>query len=242
MKAIIIVPTYNEKDNIEKMINTVLKLPEYIEILVVDDNSPDGTANIVEKYLNNNRVHLLKREKKEGLGPAYISGFEHSFSYNPDYVVEMDADFSHDPNFVIKFIERMENEKLDLVIGSRYCNGISVVNWPLRRLFLSYYGNRYASLVLGSKIMDITGGFKCFRVSVLKNMNFDNILSTGYSFQIEMNYSFESNGYKVSEEPIIFYERRSGQSKMSKNIIAEALFRVVRLKFRNKKNYFKKPN
>ena len=152
----------------------------------------------------------------------------------------MDADFSHDPNFVIKFIERMENEKLDLVIGSRYCNGISVVNWPLRRLFLSYYGNRYASFVLGSKIMDITGGFKCFRVSVLKNMNFDNILSTGYSFQIEMNYSFESNGYKVKEEPIIFYERRSGQSKMSKNIIAEALFRVLRLKFRNKKNYFNK--
>ena len=212
----------------------------YVEILVVDDNSPDKTADLVEKYLDNKRVHLLKREKKEGLGPAYIAGFKHSFSYNPDYVIEMDADFSHDPNFVIKFIERMENEKLDLVIGSRYCNGISVVNWPLRRLFLSYYGNRYASFVLGSKIMDITGGFKCFRVSVLKNMNFDNILSTGYSFQIEMNYSFESNGYKVKEEPIIFYERRSGQSKMSKNIIAEALFRVLRLKFRNKKNYFNK--
>ena len=135
MKAIIVIPTYNEKDNIEKMINTVLNLPEYIEILVVDDNSPDGTASIVEKYLNNKRVHLLKREKKEGLGPAYIAGFKHSFQYNPDYIIEMDADFSHDPNFVIKFIERMEEEKLDLVIGSRYCNGISVVNWPLRRLF-----------------------------------------------------------------------------------------------------------
>ena len=239
MKAIIVLPTYNEKDNIEKMLNTILSLPEYIEVLVVDDNSPDGTSNIVEKYLDNNRIHLLKREKKEGLGPAYIAGFKHSFQYNPDYVIEMDADFSHDPNFVIKFIKRMENEKLDLVIGSRYSNGISVVNWPLRRLFLSYYGNRYASFVLGSKIMDITGGFKCFRVSVLKNMNFDNILSAGYSFQIEMNYSFESNGYKIAEEPIIFYERRSGQSKMSKNIIAEALFRVVRLRFRNKKKYFK---
>ena len=238
MKAIIVLPTYKEKDNIETMINTILSLPEYIEVLVVDDNSPDGTATIVEKYLDNNRVHLLKREKKAGLGPAYIAGFKHSFQYDPDYVIEMDADFSHDPNFVIKFINRMEDEKLDLVIGSRYCNGISVVNWPLRRLFLSYYGNRYASFVLGSKIMDITGGFKCFRVSVLKNMNFDNILSTGYSFQIEMNYSFESNGYNVKEEPIIFYERRSGQSKMSKNIIAEALFRVVRLRFRNKKRYF----
>ena len=151
----------------------------------------------------------------------------------------MYVEFSHDPNFVINFINKMEEEKLDLVIGSRYCNGISVVNWPLRRLFLSYYGNRYASFILGSKIMDITGGFKCFRVSVLKNMNFDYILSAGYSFQIEMNYSFESNGYKIKEEPIIFYERRSGQSKMSKNIIAEALFRVIRLRFRNKSKYFK---
>lgn len=188
--------------------------------------------------MNNERVHLLKRDKKEGLGPAYIAGFKHSFQYNPDYIIEMDADFSHDPNFVVKFIERIEKEKLDLVIGSRYCNGISVVNWPLRRLFLSYYGNRYAAFILGSKIMDITGGFKCFRASVLKKMNFDNIISAGYSFQIEMNYSFESNGYKIKEEPIIFYERRSGQSKMSKNIIAEALFRVVRLRFRNKKKYF----
>ncbi|AFR70478.1 glycosyl transferase family 1 [Brachyspira pilosicoli B2904] len=152
----------------------------------------------------------------------------------------MDADFSHDPNFVVNFVDRMEKENLDLVIGSRYCNGISVVNWPLRRLFLSYYGNRYASFILGSKIMDITGGFKCFRVSVLKTMNFDNILSAGYSFQIEMNYSFESTGKKIAEEPIIFYERRSGQSKMSKNIIAEALFRVVRLRFRDKSKYFNK--
>ena len=238
MKAIIVLPTYNEIDNIEKMINTILELPEYIELLVVDDNSPDGTAKIVEKYLNNSRIHLYKREKKEGLGPAYLAGFKHSFQYNPDYIIEMDADFSHDPNFVLKFIERMENEKLDLVIGSRYCNGISVVNWPLRRLFLSYYGNRYASFVLGSKIMDITGGFKCFRASVLKTMNFDYVLSTGYSFQIEMNYSFESTGKKIAEEPIIFYERRSGASKMSKNIIAEALFRVIRLKFRNKEKYF----
>ena len=238
MKAIIVLPTYNEIDNIEKMINTILELPEYIELLVVDDNSPDGTASVVEKYLDNNRIHLYKREKKEGLGPAYLAGFKHSFQYNPDYIIEMDADFSHDPNFVLKFLERMENEKLDLVIGSRYCNGISVVNWPLRRLFLSYYGNRYASFVLGSKIMDITGGFKCFRASVLKTMNFDYVLSTGYSFQIEMNYSFESTGKRIAEEPIIFYERRSGASKMSKNIIAEALFRVIKLKFRNKEKYF----
>lgn len=240
MKTIIIIPTYNEKDNIKKMINTVLSLPDYIELLVVDDNSPDGTGNIVESFLaKNSRIHLLKREKKEGLGPAYLAGFKYSFNFNPDYVVEMDADFSHDPTSVINFVKRMEEEKLDLVIGSRYCNGISVVNWPLRRLFLSYYGNRYASFILKSKIMDITGGFKCFRASKLKNMNFDNVLSTGYSFQIEMNYAFEKNGYKVKEEPIIFYERRSGQSKMSKNIIAEALFRVIRLKFRNKKKYFK---
>lgn len=239
MKTIIVLPTYNEKDNIEKMLNTILALPNYIEVLVVDDNSPDRTAEIVEnKMKNESRIHILKREKKQGLGPAYIAGFKKAFDMNPDYIVEMDCDFSHDPNSVPIFVERMEKEKLDLIIGSRYLNGISVVNWPLKRLFLSYYANVYAGFVLGSKIKDLTGGFKCFRALSLKKMNFENVLSAGYSFQIEMNNSFEKNGFNVAEEPIIFYERTIGKSKMSKNIIFEALFRVIRLRFRNQKKYF----
>ncbi len=239
MKTIIIIPTYNEKDNIEKMINTVISMPDYIEVLIVDDNSPDGTAQIVESLMSENkRIHLLKRDKKEGLGPAYIAGFSHAFTMNPKYVVEMDCDFSHPPLTVIKFVERMEAENLDLLIGSRYSDGISIVNWPMKRLILSYYANKYTRFVLGSKINDLTGGFKCFRVSVLEKMKFNKILSAGYSFQIEINNAFEKNKKLVKEEPIIFYERRFGASKMSGNIIFEALFRVLRLKFRNQKQYF----
>lgn len=242
MKTVIVLPTYNEKDNVEKMLNTIMSLPNYINVLVVDDNSPDGTSKIVEEYIsknNNNRIELLKREKKQGLGPAYLAGFSYAIkNMSPKYIVEMDCDFSHDPQFVVKFVERMENEGLDLVIGSRYCNGISVVNWPLRRLFLSYYANVYAGIILQEKIKDLTGGFKCFRASALSNMDFSKVLSAGYSFQIEMNNAFLKNKYKVREEPIIFYERREGQSKMSGNIIMEALFRVVRLRLRNQKQYF----
>ncbi len=239
MKTIIIIPTYNEKENIKKMLDTILSMPENMEVLVVDDNSPDGTASIVDEYIiKNSRVHILKRNKKEGLGPAYIAGFKHAFTLNPKYVIEMDCDFSHDPHHTIKFVERMESENLDLLIGSRYCYGISIVNWSIKRLLLSYYANVYSSFVLSSKIKDITGGFKCFRVETLKKMNLDYILSTGYSFQIEINNSFEKNNKKISEESIIFYERRLGVSKMSGNIILEALFRVLRLRFRNQKKYF----
>lgn len=239
MKTIIIIPTYNEKENIERMIKTVISMPDYIEVLIVDDNSPDGTAKIVESLMiENKRIHLLKRDKKEGLGPAYIAGFRHAFTMNPKYVVEMDCDFSHSPLTVINFVERMEAENIDLLIGSRYSDGISIVNWPMKRLILSYYANKYTRFVLASKINDLTGGFKCFRVSVLEKMNFDKILSSGYSFQIEINNAFEKNKNIVKEEPIIFYERRFGASKMSGNIIFEALFRVLRLRFRNQKQYF----
>lgn len=239
MKTIIIVPTYNEKENIKKMLDTILSMPENMEVLVVDDNSPDKTASVVEEYLlKSNRVHLLKRNKKEGLGPAYIAGFKHAFTLNPKYVIEMDCDFSHDPSYTLKFVERMESENLDLLIGSRYCYGISIVNWSLKRLLLSYYANVYASYILSSKIKDITGGFKCFRVETLKKMDFGNILSAGYSFQIEINNAFEKNNKKVAEESIIFYERVFGVSKMSGNIIFEALLRVLRLRFRNQKKYF----
>lgn len=241
-KTIVVIPTYNEKDNIENIISSVLSKDSAIEILVVDDNSPDGTSDIVERMKkSNDKIHILKREKKSGLGPAYLAGFEYIIKNIDDVVniVEMDADFSHDPSKLPIFIKRMNDENLDLLIGSRYCgDGISVINWPLKRLFLSYYANMYARIVLASKIRDLTGGFKCFRRDTLSNMNFKHVLSKGYSFQVEMNNAFEKNGYKVSEEPIIFTERREGLSKMSGNIIFEALFRVVRLRFRNQKKYF----
>ncbi len=241
-KMIVVIPTYNEKDNIRSIIPAVLTKHESIEVLVVDDSSPDGTAAIVEQMRQDDkRIHLLNRSEKGGLGPAYLAGFTHVIENFDDvsYVVEMDADFSHDPNILPIFIQRMRSENLDLLIGSRYCtSGISIINWPLKRLILSYYANIYARTVLGSNIHDITGGFKCFNVQVLKKMNFSHVLSKGYSFQIEMNYSIERNGYNVAEEPIIFTERRDGQSKMSGNIIFEALFRVLRLKFRNQKKYF----
>ncbi len=239
---IVVIPTYNEKNNIQNIITAALSKDESIEVLVVDDGSPDGTASIVEEMQKNNgRIHLLNRTEKGGLGPAYLAGFTHIIETFSDvsYVVEMDADFSHDPNVLPIFIKRMNDENLDLLIGSRYCStGISIINWPLKRLILSYYANIYARIVLSSNIKDLTGGFKCFRLEMLKNMNFSHVLSKGYSFQIEMNYAVERNGYKVGEEPIVFTERRDGESKMSGNIIFEALFRVVRLKFRNQKKYF----
>lgn len=249
-KMIVVIPTYNEKDNIKSIVEAALEQDESIEVLVVDDASPDATASIVAEMQksskkngeeNGSRIHLLNRAGKGGLGPAYLAGFTHIIENFKDvsYIVEMDADFSHDPKVLQIFIKRMNSEQVDLLIGSRYCSsGISIINWPLKRLILSYYANVYARIVLGSKIKDITGGFKCFRFEVLKNMNFDYVLSKGYSFQIEMNYSIEKNGYSVAEESIVFTERRDGQSKMSGNIICEALFRVIRLKFRNKKKYF----
>ncbi len=241
-KMIVVIPTYNEKDNIESIVTAALEQDESIEVLVVDDGSPDGTASVVvQMQKDNSKIHLLNRSGKGGLGPAYLAGFAHIIENFEDvsYVVEMDADFSHDPAMLPLFIKRMNSENLDLLIGSRYCSsGISIINWPLKRLILSYYANVYARIVLGSKIKDITGGFKCFKFEVLKKMNFSYVLSKGYSFQIEMNCSIEKNGYNVAEQSIIFTERRDGQSKMSGNIICEALFRVLRLKFRNKKKYF----
>ena len=242
-KTIVVIPTYNEKDNIKSIISTVLSKDDSIDVFIVDDNSPDGTCNVVENMKSSNRrIHILKREKKSGLGPAYLAGFEYIIKNidNVKYIVEMDADFSHDPNKLPIFIKRMNDENLDLIVGSRYCgSGISVINWPLQRLFLSYYANVYARIMLSSKIKDLTGGFKCFRRDALAKMNFSHVLSKGYSFQIEMNNAFEKNGHKISEESIIFTERNCGLSKMSGNIIFEALFRVLRLRFRNQKKYFR---
>ncbi|RNC68718.1 MAG: polyprenol monophosphomannose synthase [Desulfuromonadales bacterium] len=229
MKVYVVVPTYNERDNIALLIERVLEQLDSIHVLVVDDNSPDGTGEIVDRIASANpRVHILHRKGKMGLGSAYCEGFTIALQHGADYIVEMDADFSHDPATIPVFIEKMKD--YDLVIGSRYLNGISVVNWPLRRLMLSYFANVYTRLVTGLKLQDCTSGFKCFRRSAIESIDLDAIHSDGYSFQIEMNYRCVENGFRVGEVPIIFIDRHAGSSKMSKRIVREAVTMVWKLK------------
>ncbi len=225
------VPTYNEKENIGGIIEAVLAQGDDIGILVVDDNSPDGTGEIVrELAAADGRVHLLKRKGKMGLGSAYIAGFKWALeSTDARYIFEMDADFSHDPGAIPEFLEAIKEN--DLVIGSRYLDGITVVNWPLSRLILSCGANIYTRIVTGLPLKDSTGGFKCFRREVLEQLPLDTIKSDGYSFQIEMNFFCWKKKFKIREIPIIFTDRRVGISKMSKKIIWEAAFMVWRLRF-----------
>lgn len=233
-KILVIIPTYNEADNILKIIPEVLlnTTEEYdYNILVVDDNSPDGTAAMVES-LNDRRVNVLKREKKLGLGTAYLAGFKYAIKNNYDFVFEMDADFSHDPKYLNIFIEKLL-EGYDLVIGSRYINGISVLNWPLRRLIMSYMASVYTRMVTGLKVMDTTAGFMCYRVSTLKEINLEEVRSNGYSFQIEMKFKFYKKGFKIFEVPILFIDRREGESKMSRKVVYEAYFMVWKLKLKS---------
>lgn len=229
MKAIVVIPTYNEVDNIERLINQIFRIEPDINILIVDDNSPDGTYKVVEKLMENDkRLHLIKRAGKMGLGTAYCEGFKYAIDRGFDIIFEMDADFSHDPNEIPNFLKEIEN--YDLVIGSRYISGVNVVNWPLRRLFLSYMANLYTRVITGMPIKDATGGFKCFRAEFLKKLNLDEIKSNGYGFQIEVNFKLWKKGAKIKEIPIIFIDRRSGVSKMNKHIIWEAIFLVWKLK------------
>ena len=233
-KTLVIIPTYNEADNIIKIIPEVLKnsSPENeFNILVVDDNSPDGTAGLVEE-MKNDKVKLLKRERKSGLGTAYVAGFHYAIKNNYDFVFEMDADFSHDPKYLKGFIDRL-NEGYDLVIGSRYINGVSVLNWPIRRLILSYMASVYTRMVTGLKVMDTTAGFMCYRVTALRQINLDEVKSNGYSFQIEMKFKFYKKGFKISEIPILFIDRLEGESKMSRKVVYEAYFMVWKLKFKS---------
>ncbi|BBA70289.1 polyprenol monophosphomannose synthase [Geobacter sulfurreducens] len=229
MRTVVVIPTYNERDTIERLINDVLAQDKEIHVLVVDDNSPDGTGEIVDRLSEGKgRVHVLHRPGKMGLGSAYRQGFAAALAMGADFIVEMDADYSHDPATLPRFLEAMEG--CDLVIGSRYLNGISVVNWPLRRLMLSYFANWYTRLITGLRIMDCTSGFKCFRRRVIESIDMSTIRSDGYSFQIEMNYRCVEKGFQVTEIPIIFIDRRSGSSKMSKKIVREAVFMVWKLK------------
>ncbi len=225
-KALVIIPTYNERDNIQEIIPMVLKQHPQLEILVVDDGSPDGTGDIVEKMRGREaRLHCLHRAGKLGLGTAYIAGFKYALERDFAYIFEMDADFSHNPDYIPKFLEKMD-EGYDLVVGSRYIHGVTVVNWPMGRLILSYYANIYARIVTGLPLRDGTGGFKCFRRQALAAIDLNHVRSNGYAFQIEMSYRAYSKGFRLAEIPIIFVDRNVGVSKMSKKIVVEAVWMV----------------
>lgn len=229
MKAVVVVPTYNERDNIERLAGEILSRDDDIHILIVDDSSPDGTGELADRMAaGNGRIHVLHRSGKLGLGSAYREGFRIALDMGADYIVEMDADFSHDPAVLPRFFEKMHD--YDLVIGSRYLNGVSVVNWPLRRLMLSYFASVYTRLITGLKISDCTSGFKCFSRRVIEAIDLNRIKSDGYSFQIEMNYRCVEKGFRVGEVPIIFIDRHAGSSKMSKKIVREAVLMVWKLK------------
>lgn len=232
MKTLIIIPTYNELENLPRLLPEVLSKEEGIHILIVDDNSPDGTAAFVEDQMkNNNRIHLLKRTSKQGLGTAYIAGFKFALKNGYDFVFEMDADFSHDPKEIPRFLDEIKNS--DVVLGSRYINGVNVINWPMRRLLLSSFANLYTRFITGMPVHDATGGYKCFRRKVLEAINLEKVTSNGYAFQIEMSFKAWKKGFRVKEIPIIFVDRVKGKSKMSKKIVREAVTMVWKLRLKS---------
>ena len=230
-RALVIVPTYNERENIARLIDNVLAQDPRLEILVVDDGSPDGTADIVDRMIAvSTRVNILRRPRKMGLGTAYVAGFRWALERGYDFVFEMDADFSHDPSQLPEFLRAIQSA--DLVLGSRYRDGkVSVVNWPISRLILSYFANVYARRVTGLQVWDATGGFKCFRRSVLEAIDLSEVRSNGYAFQIEMSYRAVRRGFRIVEIPIVFVDRTEGTSKMSKTIVREAVWMVWRLRW-----------
>jgi dolichol-phosphate mannosyltransferase len=230
-RALVIVPTYNERENVRRLVDSVLAQDDRIDMLIVDDGSPDGTGAIVEEIgASNPRVHLLSRPKKMGLGTAYVAGFRWALARDYAYVLEMDADFSHDPAHLPQFLGAIENT--DLVLGSRYQEGrVTVVNWPINRLILSYLANMYARAITGLHVWDATGGFKCFRRSVLEAIDLDHVRSNGYAFQIEMTFRAVRKHFRITEIPIVFVDRTEGTSKMSPHIVREAVWMVWRLRW-----------
>lgn len=234
-KALVVIPTYNEAGNIERMIDALMSLKEQVDILVVDDGSPDGTARIATdtKMMYPGRIYVLSRPGKMGLGTAYIAGFKYALEHNYEFVCEMDADFSHNPQDIPRLIREVRTGNADVAIGSRYCQGISIINWPLSRLILSYAANIYARTITGLPITDTTAGFKCIHRSVIENIALDRIRSNGYAFQIELHFRAWKAGFKLKEVSIIFREREEGVSKMSKRIVREAMWRVWALKTRS---------
>ena len=233
-KTLVIVPTYNERDNLPMMAERLLKLSVPVDMLVVDDNSPDGTGKIADELAAKHpSINVLHRATKNGLGRAYCDGFKWALDRGYQFIMEMDGDFSHNPDDIPRFLETIEKESADLALGSRYCNGIRVINWPLGRLLLSMSAARYVKMITGMPISDPTGGFKCFRRRALEFIDLDKIRSNGYAFQIEVTHKLWRNGMKVVEVPIVFTDRFQGSSKMSRKIVYEALFMVWRLLAQN---------
>ena len=238
MSKLIIIPTYNEKENIEKIILKVFSLDVDFDILIVDDGSPDGTANIVKEIQKTypKKLHIVERTGKLGLGTAYIFGFKWALKKNYDYIFEMDADFSHDPDDLIRLYKACHEEKGDVAIGSRYIKGVNIVNWPMSRLLMSFFASKYVKIITGMPIHDSTAGFKCYKRSVLEKINLEKIQFVGYAFQIEMKFTAWKYGFNVVEVPVIFTDRQEGASKMSGGIFFEAFFGVMQMKI---KSYFK---
>ncbi len=239
--SVVIIPTYNEKENIEKILHAVLGLEHQFDILVIDDNSPDGTATIVESLIDENpgRIHILKRAGKLGLGTAYIAGFKWALQHGYEYIIEMDADFSHNPNDLIPLRAACAEEGADMSVGSRYITGVNVVNWPMGRVLMSYYASAYVRIVTGMKVRDTTAGFVCYTKKVLETIQLDKIRFKGYAFQIEMKFTAHKYGFNIKEVPIIFVNRVLGTSKMNSGIFGEAVFGVIKLKV---DSWFKKYN
>lgn len=235
-RKIVIIPTYNERENIENIIRKVFSLEGGYDILIIDDGSPDGTAAIVKRLQQEfpERLHMIERPGKLGLGTAYITGFKWSIDKGYDYTFEMDADFSHNPEDLPRLYQACK-DGADLAIGSRYCDGISVINWPIGRIIMSYYASVYVRTVLGMKVYDCTAGFKCYSNKVLRAIDLDKVEMKGYGFQIEMKYTTYKLGFKITEVPIIFVNRKAGTSKMSGGIFGEAFWGVIKLKFRKLK-------
>ena len=242
--SVVLIPTYNEKENISAIIAAVLALEHPFDILVIDDNSPDGTATIVKQLIAEHpgRINILERKGKLGLGTAYIAGFKWAIEHRYDYIIEMDADFSHNPNDLLKLHHACHTEHADVAIGSRYITGVNVVNWPMGRVLMSYYASAYVRLVTGMSIRDTTAGFVCYRREVLETIDLDNIRFKGYAFQIEMKFTAYKFGFCIKEVPIIFVNRVLGTSKMSSGIFGEAVFGVIRLKLSSMlRKYERKP-
>ena len=238
-RNIVIIPTYNEKENIEAIIHAVFSLPESFDVLIVDDNSPDGTSAIVEKIIADRKAEgeafkqtlfLIKRSGKNGLGTAYIEGFKFCLEKGYDYIFEMDADFSHNPNDLIKLLKSCRDEGYDMAIGSRYVTGVNVVNWPMGRVLMSYMASVYVRIITGMPFRDTTAGFKCYSKEVLSTLDLDRVKFVGYAFQIEMKFDSWKHGFKIKEVPIIFTDRTRGDSKMSSGIFKEAVLGVISLK------------
>jgi dolichol-phosphate mannosyltransferase len=236
---LVIIPTYNEKENIENIIRAVFKLPEMFHILIIEDGSPDGTAAIVKKLQSefDGQLFMVERKGKLGLGTAYIAGFKWALAHNYDYIFEMDADFSHNPTDLPKLYRACSEKGADVAIGLRYVSGVNVVNWPIGRVLMSYFASKYVRFVLGMQIADTTAGFKCYRANVLKTIDLDKIKFKGYAFQVEMKFTAYKCGFQLVEVPIIFINRELGTSKMSGGIFSEAFLGVIQLKINS---WFKK--